>query len=136
MALSPEGQVVVEALRKHVDAVVKRIAINAVAYLQEATPVDTGWARANWILSIGTPVTAAVGTRSAVDRSAPSTALRQLLQYRSAMGPVYITNRVPYIIYLNRGWSAQAPSGFVQIAVMRAVMDAGSFSKTKGVYIS
>ena len=41
----------------------------------------------------------------------------KLAGYRRGMGPVYVTNNVPYIEKLNRGWSAQAPAAFVEAQI-------------------
>ena len=37
------------------------------------------------------------------------------------MGPIYITNNVPYINSLNGGHSQHAPAGFVERAIVKAV---------------
>jgi hypothetical protein len=92
------------------------------------TPVDTGWARANWMPSIGQPVeledkkdptVADVVARAAQQNEGRE----QLLAYKLADGPVFNTNSVGYIVPLNEGHSRQSPPGFVQAALEKAVQE-------------
>lgn len=85
------------------------------------TPVDTGWARANWVPSIGVPVTEPIGTPEQLNEAAAQAGIVQVAQWRFIQGPAYISNNVPYIVFLNAGSSRQAPSGFVERAVQAAV---------------
>lgn len=85
------------------------------AELTESTPIDTGWARSNWQMAVGTPATGVVGSPG----SPGSPPL--VTSYRLGQGPINITNNVPYIQVLNDGHSQQAPAGFVEAAIDRAV---------------
>lgn len=120
---------VMKALSMALDKVVKKITLDVTANLIEATPVDTGWARANWIASIGAPVIAdlslirsreqrAAGVQNAVGEQATGTATVAANYKR---GKTYVTNNVPYIVDLNDGTSMQAPSGFVQEAIVKGL---------------
>lgn len=85
-----------------------------------ATPVDTGRARANWQVGIGSPV------KQATDETDPNgqpTISRNgsRISSRKAGDTIYLSNNVAYIGYLNQGSSAQAPAGFVEQAVAQAV---------------
>lgn len=125
--MASRAQIVGAAISAAVDQVAKRIALASVAELVKApseggTPVDTGWARANWIPSIGSPVRAPAGTRAAVSTGAQTQGIAEVAsRYTSAAGPIYIQNNVPYIQALNFGHSKQAPTGFVQLAIGRAL---------------
>lgn len=57
--------------------------------LANATPVDTGLAKASWTMSPGRP------------------------------GAYYITNEVPYIGVLNEGHSLQAPAHFIEHTALK-----------------
>lgn len=127
-------RVVVKDLQGSVETAVKALTLEIHAELVKAapeggTPVDTGWARANWVPNIGTPERDTVGTREQAEaaggnfRSAvPEQGLAVVAaSYRLQQGPVYVSNNVPYIENLNAGSSKQAPSGFVQKAIRRAV---------------
>ena len=81
-----------------------------------ATPVDLGRARANWVVSLGFPVLSNVDFNQGGDAAAQK-ALSQgaviIASYRLGLGPVYISNGVPYILALEQGSSRQAPSGML-----------------------
>lgn len=121
-------RIVINSLDDFVDQVIKKITLDIVANLTAApseggTPVDTGWARANWIPVIGTQVGEPVGTRESVSDNAQKAAVaRVVAAYRKELGPVTVGNPVPYIQFLNDGSSQQAPSGFVQRAIAKAVL--------------
>jgi len=115
------------------EKVVKKITLDMTANLQQATPVDTGWARANWVPAIGLPYTANLQNVQASASAASAARARQqggiaaVGGYSLRMGKVFISNNVPYIMILNDGSSNQAPAGFVQRAVRKAVTtDLGS----------
>lgn len=128
---SQRVRVVITALAGFVERIIKKLALDIVANLTAApsdggTPVDTGWARANWIPRIGAPATGTAGTRAQAEAGNVSTLAQTLgqavlLGYKLPMGRVYISNNVPYILRLNEGHSKQAPRGFVQKAITKAV---------------
>lgn len=85
-----------------------------------ATPVDTGRARANWIPSIGSPVTDYKET--SFDPSGGTT-IAAAVELTGSLKPgddFYISNNAPYIGALNDGHSTQAPAGFVEQGVEAA----------------
>lgn len=113
---------IVRALEKVTERAVAKITLDATANLIETTPVNTGWARANWVPSIGSPIDEPTGDQENVSQSEQDSGIAQVAtQYKLDMGKVFITNNVPYIGALNDGHSQQAPSGFVQVAVEKAV---------------
>jgi len=123
-------RVVVTSLERFLDRIMKKIALDIVANLVRApseggTPVDTGWARANWIPNIGQPVSSPEGTREAVSNAGQQAGIATVVTgYRVASGrPIFISNNVPYIVFLNEGSSRQAPAGFVQRAIAKAVTE-------------
>jgi len=124
-------RVVVEELDKFIEGVMKKIALDVVANLasppsEGGTPIDTGWASANWIPYIGSPSRATAGERpkqgtaSRADQEAGSS--RVAAGYKRGQ-TITIANNVPYIVTLNEGSSAQAPSGFVQKAIFKSVKE-------------
>lgn len=127
-------RVVARQLQKFVARVVAKITLDIVANLERpgssgGTPVDTGWARANWVPSIGSPGPSVPTppTRKGRRRGAGSRAARQaaastrLFGYKVRQGPVFISNGVPYIVNLNAGSSKQAPRNFVQANIRKAL---------------
>lgn len=124
----PQQQIpkVIRQLESVAEQVIKKIAFDVTANLVRApseggTPVDTGWARANWIVNIGSALILPVGSPEAVPAAGITAGV--VASYKLFQGPVYISNNVPYISRLNRGHSQQAPAGFVQAAIRKAVRD-------------
>lgn len=93
--------------------------------LTETTPVDTGWARSNWLPSVATPITEPIGSKEQVNTGAAQGGLSSILGWRFIQGPAYIANNVPYITDLNNGTSPQAPAGFVEIAIQAGINSLG-----------
>lgn len=107
-----------------------------VAEVARNTPVDTGKAKSNWVVSLGSAFggiraafspflsrykggaggsTAETRNQAGVTWSAAS-----VLAGNKDGQDVYITNNLPYIQRLNEGWSKQAPAGFVEAAIVEA----------------
>lgn len=117
------------------------LAMNVDANLREAppvgTPVDTGWAKANWLPSIGAPLIldsdlkdptpAAVAARQGTAEKG----LNDVLSWRVEDGAIFVTSSVPYIVVLNEGHSKQSPKGFVQAAIELAVRQTDARSRAK-----
>ena len=99
--------------------VVIKITLDITANLIQTTPVDTGWARANWVPSVGKMQQTTVGSADAVSAVAQTAGLSSVIGYRR--GRVFITNNVPYIEALNAGHSPQQPAGFVERGIQKAV---------------
>lgn len=128
---SRQVRIVVASLTGFVEKLIKKLVLDIVANLQAApteggTPVDTGWARANWIPQIGSPRERVAGSRDQAEAgNLPGDAAQGVAQvatgYTLAKGPVFITNNVPYILALDAGSSKQAPKGFVRRAIVKAV---------------
>lgn len=109
-------------LNRGITREVVRLALEIHATVVPRTPVDTGWARANWTISVGTfpenPFGERIrgeGVRQAVADSNLVTS--RILAYNLTLGDVYILNNVPYIGDLNEGTSRQAPAMFVEMAI-------------------
>ena len=124
---APRNQVprILRQLTSVAEQIIKKVAFDITANLVKAasqggTPVDTGWARANWLVNVGTPFLAAIGSPDAVPPT--GTGVGSIAAYKLGMGKVFISNNVPYITRLNEGWSKQAPAGFVQAAILRALL--------------
>ena len=139
MAAEPGSiRFVVGVLERFTEKHVKIITLDATANLIEDTPRDTGWARNNWVPSIGSPsrregdvLDPDEGDVAEARRDSERGQAAVATGYTLKRGKVFISNNVPYITRLNDGHSRQAPSGFVQAAIARAVRGAfvpGDFS--------
>lgn len=110
----------------NVNKVVKKTAVVVDQAVVLATPVDTGRARSNWIVSTGSP---SGGTRkpyapgSHLGTSESGNAGGAIAQGHAAVSgrlpgqPIFIVNNLPYIEELNNGHSDQAAAGFVEKAI-------------------
>jgi hypothetical protein len=96
---------------------IKRVAFAVHGELVKANPVDTGWSRANWLASVGTPPTGKAASKGSPSASGQGASLSRLLVYRLHQGTIWISNHVPYIRKLNEGHSKQAGAGWVERAV-------------------
>lgn len=113
---------ILASLRIKAAKVARDLAVEITANLMETTPVDTGWARANWTPSLDHPVGNHAKTGEAGAAAATqSAAIASLVSSKPALRVYYVANGVPYIGTLNRGHSRQAPAGFVQLAIFRGV---------------
>lgn len=85
-----------------------------------ATPVDTGRARGNWQVGLGNSVRQEINR---LDKTGAATVAQgnAHIASRPPGMTIYISNNVPYIGRLNEGYSAQAPAGFVELAVRAAL---------------
>jgi len=139
-ARDPQVRIIVGRLEDFTASVIKKLTLDITSNLIEDTPVDTGWARANWVPAIGLPYLedlAFVGdTREDRQAEVPGASTRQqqgmaqvATSYKLRNGSVFISNNVPYIVLLNEGTSAQAPQAFVQTAIQRGIVQVG---RTKG----
>jgi hypothetical protein len=119
------------------------LALNVDANLRESpplgTPVDTGWARANWVPSVGKAFIADSDKRdpTAADIAGrmqeQQQGLNAVLSWQPADGPIFVTNNVPYIQALNagHGHAPQSPPGFVQNAMELAIRQTYSAGASK-----
>lgn len=125
-------RVVIAELNEFIDKTVIRIVLDVVAALSAApseggTPIDTGWASANWIPYIGTAPSAPAGERPTAEglasRSKQQSQVAKMVGYSTDKGDVIIANNVPYITLLNDApaGSKQAPAGFIQAAIAKAI---------------
>lgn len=120
-----------ERLRREVANVCKMIALEIDKELRRTTPVDTGHARRNWVPSVGEPVRI-----EAKDDQAHADGVAAVLSYQLADGALWIANNVPYIRRLNYGHSSQAPVGFVEAAIDRALAKVAGKIKSTAIDVT
>jgi hypothetical protein len=102
--------------REQVIPFVKKLTFELLSRVVLKTPVDTGRARGNFQVTIGSP---AETTLEALDRGGGATISAGLtgLAALTALVPVWITNNLPYIERLENGWSKQAPQGMLAVSM-------------------
>ncbi len=105
-----------KAIPDRSDQIVREVALAADRTLVLNTPVDTGRARANWQVTLGTP---AAGTVDETTRGQTPRNAAVIAQYKGGTpnAAIFNTNNLPYIVPLNNGHSKQQPAGFVERAV-------------------
>lgn len=127
-----KGQIeaIISGIGVTVEKVMQKITLDIVANLKETTPVDTGWARANWIPMMSNSFDGTVGSpedlaphkgKGTFPQAVQEQRLAAILGYNLKDGRIFISNNVPYIKRLNDGSSKKAPSGFVIQAIEKAV---------------
>lgn len=110
---------------RNTNRTVRKVALAAHQTVAIATPVDTGQARSNWWVTLGSPTDATreaffpgeKGSTAAQNVAAVLGEGRSVISGRRNGTDVWISNNLPYIGKLNQGSSAQAPAMFVQQAV-------------------
>lgn len=95
------------------------------------TPVDTGRAKSNWIVTLGSPSGATINaysegeggsTAAANEAAAQAQAESVISGYDGDAGlEIHITNNLPYIEELNQGSSMQAAPGYVEQALVQVL---------------
>uniref|UniRef100_A0AAU7YTK6 Tail completion protein n=1 Tax=Stenotrophomonas phage vB_SmaS_QH3 TaxID=3229738 RepID=A0AAU7YTK6_9CAUD len=101
-------------------------ALAIVGDLAYKTPVDTSQALSNWQVTLDSPATGSIsphypGLQGSTQRASAAETLnlaKAVLKTKKPGQAIYITNNLPYIKRLNDGYSAQAPAGFVERAVL------------------
>ena len=109
------------------DVVVRKVALQLYSGITKKTPVDTGRARANWNMNIGSidysvddPEQYGESTgKHKGNSAAPASPRAKQLKLDKGDGEkvIYITNNLPYIGELENGHSTQAPRGMVSLTL-------------------
>jgi len=104
---------------KQLRLVIRRIALQALEKVVNRTPVDTGRARGNWFVQIGS---AGFEVTTDTDKNGNVTISRGasvIATYADSddFPVISIYNNLPYINRLEHGHSKQAPAGMVAITV-------------------
>ena len=116
--------------------IVNRAATSVLTEVVRATPVDTGLARSNWVVSLGTGRADVIAPHSPgrklgiAETTNASIAISMgsiVIAGRRRGVPIVITNSVYYISSLDRGSSPQQSAGFVDAAIRRGVSRLGRF---------
>lgn len=82
------------------------------------TPVDTGAARRNWLVSFNRANTSQIAGGTADEAISQG---QKAIKAAGAYGNLFIQNNLPYINRLNEGWSEQAPSKYVDAIIIQEV---------------
>ena len=106
----------------------KKLAFDIFADIVAQTPVDTGRAMNNWNISVNVPdrsTTKTGGKKGSIRGVKKGEALTTIASLRP-FSTVWISNSLPYIVFLNEGSSDKAPAGWVDRAVFNNLASLGS----------
>lgn len=141
MARDDQITFIIADLSRYTEREIVALALNIDANLRSqppiGTPIDTGWASANWVPSVGEPIVLKADNRDptpgevALRREEGAQGLNRILAWRIGDGPIFDTNNVPYIGFLNEGHSTQSPPGFVQNALELALVETEEQAATR-----
>jgi hypothetical protein len=118
------------SVQDYADTVQEQVAARVEEALVRATPVDTGKARSNWLVSNGSPMEDEIepyspGSKLGISEDANAEAAIQQGKEAITQHPsgedIFIRNNVDYIERLNDGWSKQAPALFVELGIQQAL---------------
>lgn len=134
--LGPFFRQVANEVEDELNRVIKLMALAIDQAVVLSTPVDTGRARSNWLVSVDTPFVGVIDAYSpgeGLGIGESANASRALSQGRGAIAvrqpgqSIFIQNNVAYIGALNDGTSAQAPRMFVETAIMEGLAQLNNF---------
>ena len=118
-----------EKINVAIPIVVEKLAIDLWTKITRGNPVDTGLSRSWWHINEGAPDMSKPPERprSRIGEfyPAPTTPSPVI----TGTQPVYITNNVDYVIFLEAGWSGQAPFGYVGLAILETVAEVDTLLK-------
>lgn len=115
-----------EKIQVNLCTVVRRAAAQVYADIVVRWPVDTGYSRRNWQVSVDPPPSDVIGSPPKKIQGKPAEVLAPLYDPNGAntaipipkmATQVWIVNNVAYAQRLEEGWSKQAPQGAVRIAL-------------------
>lgn len=121
MRIDPRGlDRAAQRTRRDTEEMVRKIAERLFENIVRRTPVDTGWARANWVPSINEIDARSPGERPPDGETVPEPnpgAIAAVVQQGKIGDVFWLTNAVPYIRALEYGHSKQAPAGMVRVSI-------------------
>jgi len=98
------------------DTAVRKIAIELFSRVILRTPVDTGRARGNWQVAIGSVPSGTLDLNDASGTATVSKATAATAGVKAG-DVIYLVNNLPYAQRLEDGYSGQAPAGMVGLTV-------------------
>ena len=128
--------------RGQIEKAMKMAIVECLRQLTISTPVDTGRARWGWFVTVGSPSSevapeAPKGWKGESKEGGtayfaiPDVASRTNITV-SADSAAYITNNVPYVVYLNDGTTKLPPLRFAERAAASAQIAVMRYLKSKG----
>ena len=107
---------------KDADDLTKKVTAEVLQGVVVSTPVDTGQARGNWRVKVGSiDSSVSLGSTDTSGQGAINKGIATITQGKLIGKVTYISNSLQYIERLNSGWSMQAPINFVGLTIQKVV---------------
>lgn len=105
-------------VEKNTESLMKDVGYSILSRVVYDTPVDTGRARANWLVNFGSSNNYSTTQKDVAGHSTVGKGSDIIGSYKYG-NVVYITNNVDYIVKLNNGWSNrwQPEAGYVERSI-------------------
>ena len=102
-----------DTIKNDVVTMQRKIALQLITALVKYTPVDTGRARGNWLTSATGYIDDATENK---DKGGGSAIRQNVTESKKIVfgGSIYISNNLPYIVYLENGTDKTAPFAMVE----------------------
>lgn len=102
------------------DDLTKKVTAEILQGVVISTPVDTGQARGNWRVKVGSvDGSVSLGATDTSGQGAVTKGMAVISQGKLIGKVTYVSNSLRYIEHLNSGWSMQAPINFVGLTIQR-----------------
>lgn len=115
---------VIKTINGDIDYYTEHLAVRIDQRLVYETPIDTGAAKANWIVSIDRPDSTQIEAESGQSFANPGAVINHnnsVIRQSYGRKRLYIQNNLPYITALNDGHSQQAPSAYIDTIIEQEV---------------
>lgn len=119
---------------KQMPKFIRGVALKVLRGVVLRTPVDTGFARNNWQVTIGSFGSDAPHPSVNNPEATISREVGDISNYKRLGKIIYIWNAVPYIKYLEGGHSGKAPDGMVQVTLAEIASEFSSKYDFAGYY--
>ena len=126
MATYADGLSVKVELTEFASQEIRSLGILIDQRIVQESPFDTGVFKNNWLMSIGNPSNEILEDGDVSGSKAIERARAVVMDYPlNSLPDLWLVNNLPYAARLNDGWSAQAPSKFVETEIAKAVASNG-----------
>lgn len=126
MATYADGLSVKVELTEFASQEIRSLGILIDQRIVQESPFNTGVFKNNWLMSIGSPSSEIIEEGDISGSKAIERARAVVMSYPlDSLPDLWLVNNLPYAARLNDGWSAQAPSKFVEAEIAKAVASSG-----------
>lgn len=126
MATYADGLSVKVELTEFTSQEIRSLGILIDQRIVQESPFRDGLFKNNWLMSVGSPSNEILEDGDVSGSKAIERARQVVMDYPlNSLPDLWLVNNLPYAARLNDGWSAQAPSKFVEAEIAKAVASNG-----------